>query len=294
MNQVDLFVIAVVGACAISGARRGLILSAGDIIALVLGLLVGSLAYLAVAAVLGWVFGLSAPTAGALGFVVVSVSVVVLAAWGFSLLSRRFELSGLPSRVGGAAFGSAYGAVLAAVLVLASGLLGRAAGPVRESALGPRIIALVPNLHEGLESLGFLVPKLVRLPTDYEDELRGRQGLQFLRINFTRLDGATCLHCRSAVEFEGYRFSRGTLMSPKFRCPNCARTSDGCQTFEGFHAVYGECPVVLARKGLQFDCGVWTNSWWTLPHGPCPVCGKEYQAGKKVAAAYGAAKPLQR
>ena len=83
-------------------------------------------------------------------------------------------------------------------------------------------------------------------------------------------------NCRAATRFEGYQFSRGTLMSPKFKCPQCDRTSDGCQTFEGFHAIYDACPAELAREGLQFDCGVWTNGWWTVPQGPCPVCGQEF------------------
>ena len=290
MNQVDLLVIVVVGACTFSGARRGLILSAGDIVALALGLLLGSLCYPIGAGLLGWIFGLSAAAAGALGFALVTVLLVVLTAWGFSLLSRRFEVYGVPSRVGGAAFGVAYGAVLAAVIILLSGILPGGASAVAQSALGPRLIALVPRLHEGMESAGFPLPKLVRLPTDYKGELEGGNvGLQFLRVNFTRLDGATCLNCRSAVEFEGYRLSRGTLMSPEFRCPKCGRTSDGCQTFEGFHAIYGQCPVVLADEGLRFDCGVWTNGWWTVPHGQCPVCGRMYRPRREGLHGRGAA-----
>jgi hypothetical protein len=147
-----------------------------------------------------------------------------------------------------------------------------------------RIIALVPEMHVGMESLGLPLPKLVQLPTDYRDELQGiNQGLQFLRLNASSLDGAMCIHCRSRVEFEGYHFSRGTLMSPRYRCPQCGRTSDGCQTFEGFHTIYGGCPVPLAEEGLKFDCGVWTNGWWTVPHGPCPVCGKAYRSDPQVA-----------
>lgn len=109
-----------------------------------------------------------------------------------------------------------------------------------------------------------------------------RQGMQFLRVNFSRLNGVTCINCRTPVEFLGYRFSRGTMISPEYRCPKCGRTSDGCQTFEGFHIIYGKCPVDLANQGVEFDCGVWTNGWWTLPHGKCPVCGKEYHGAGTV------------
>ena len=274
MNQVDFFIIVVVAASAISGARRGMISSAGDIISLLFGLVLASLAYPLGAAFLERVFGLSSASAGPLGFILLAVFAVFFASWGFSLLSHRFELSRTASRLGGAAFGAVFGTIFAAVLILASGVLPGAAAPVSKSALGPRITVLVPHLHENMEAIGIPLPKLVRLPTDYRDELQGlNQGLQFLRFNFSRLDGATCLNCRSPVQFTGYHFSRGTLMSPKFGCPNCGRTSDGCQTFEGFHAIYGQCPITLAEEGIQFDCGVWTNGWWVVPHRPCPVCG---------------------
>jgi hypothetical protein len=174
--------------------------------------------------------------------------------------------------------GGVAGVMLSAVLLLISGVITRTAQPIQQSLLGMRIVRLVPALHETMESIGLPLPKLVQLPTDYREEMSGaRQGLQFLRLNAVRLDGAMCINCRTPVKFEGYQFSRGTLMSPRFRCPKCGRTSDGCQTFEGFHTIYGICPVTLADEGVQFDCGVWTNGWWTVPHGRCPVCGKEYR-----------------
>jgi uncharacterized membrane protein required for colicin V production len=281
MNQVDFLILVVLAASAISGARRGLISAAGDIISLLFGLIVGSVSYPVGAAPIRWFSGASDVTANALGFVLVSVLAVGAASWVFSVLASRFEIGKRASRAGGAAFGAAFGMFLAAVLVMASALIPGAAGPTERSRLAGGITSLVPRLHENLESIGIPLPKLVQLPTDYRDELRGaNQGRQFLRINFTRLDGATCINCRSSVDFEGYQFARGTLMSPRFRCPQCGRTSDGCQTFEGFHEIYGVCPTTLAREGLQFDCGVWTNGWWTVPHGPCPVCGKEFKAPK--------------
>jgi len=281
MNQVDLFILVVIAATAYGGARRGLINSAGDVIALVLGLAVGSLAYPIGAAPLKWLLGANSPVAGALGFILVAVATVWLISWGVAHLAERFEPSPVVSRTGGAAFGAVMGVVLAAVLVLVSGLLPGAADSVSKSALGPRITVFVPRLHESMESIGLPLPKLVQLPSDYREEISGmRQGLQFLRINFSRLDGATCIHCRTPVRFLGYQFVHGTLMTPKFQCPKCGRTSDGCQTFEGFHTIYGRCPVDVAREGVEFDCGVWTNGWYTVPHGPCPVCGKEFRGAK--------------
>jgi uncharacterized membrane protein required for colicin V production len=281
MNQVDLFVFAVVAAFSLSGYRRGLISSAGDIIAIGLALAVGSVAYPPAATALGRLFGLPANVSGPLGYLAVAVAVALATSWGCSALAARFEPPRRVSRAGGAAFGAVLGMVLAGVLVMASGMVPSLAAPVERSALGRSLVQVVPRLHEGMESIGLPLPKLVQLPTDYREEVQGmRQGLQFMRINFTRLDGATCIHCRTPVVFEGYRFSRGTLMSPKFRCPKCGRTSDGCQTFEGFHAIYGKCPVELAEQGVEFDCGVWTNGWLTVPHGRCPVCGRELKGAE--------------
>jgi uncharacterized membrane protein required for colicin V production len=277
MNQVDLFILVVVAVCALSGARRGLIDSVGDLVAIILALAVGSLAYPLVDVPLRWALGLPPAASGPLGFIVVAVATLALVGLGWSRLAARIALSRRTSRTGGAALGAVTGLLLAAVLVLASGLIPGTAGSVAQSALAPRITVVVPRLYQTMESLGLPLPRLVLLPADYRQELQAsRTGLRFMRLNFTRLDGSMCIYCRSEVEFVGYRFSRGTLISPFFRCPHCGRTSDGCQTFEGFHAIYGECPVTLAEEGLQFDCGVWTNGWWTSPHGPCPVCGREY------------------
>jgi uncharacterized membrane protein required for colicin V production len=277
MNQVDFLILIVVGATALSGARRGLISSAGDIVSLLLGLILGSIAYPIAAAPLRWLTGTPEAAAGALGFVLISVLVVAGASRSFSFLSSRYEVGRRASLIGGAGFGAAFGLFFAAILVMASALLPGAGHSVERSRLAGKITGLVPRLHENLESVGIPLPKLVQLPTDYRDELSGvNQGYQFLRINFFGLDGSMCINCRSATRFEGYRFSRGTLMSPRFRCPECGRTSDGCQTFEGFHAIYAACPAELAKDGVLFDCGVWTNGWWTVPHGPCPVCGEKF------------------
>jgi uncharacterized membrane protein required for colicin V production len=277
MNQVDLLIFVVIAASALSGAKRGLISSAGDIVALFLGLVFGTLCYPLFAAPLHWLTGLPEAYAGALGFMVAAVVVVFLAGWGFSHISERQQLEKKLNRTGGGLFGALFGVFFAAILVMASGLLPHANGSVKDSLLAPRIISLVPKLHQSLESVGLPLPKLVQLPTDYQEELAGlNQGRQFLRINFTALDGSQCINCGAKVDFAGYQFSRGTLMSPKFVCPKCGRTSDGCQTYEGFHTIYHGCPAEIAQDGVKFDCGVWTNGWWVVPRGTCPVCGKQY------------------
>ena len=276
MNQVDVLVLIIIGASAFSGARRGVIGAGGDVAAVLLGLTLSSFAYPVMAAPLEWM-GLPHPFCDLFGFLALAICVVFLVGWAAALLSENWQLSARTNRIGGAALGGLMGMVLGSVLLLVSGVVTGTAKPVQESRLGGAITSIVPKLHETMERAGMPLPKLIQLPADYRDEMSGvRHGLQFMRINSARLDGATCLHCRTPVKFLGYKFSRGTLMSPKFQCPNCGRTSDGCQTFEGFHTIYGVCPVTLADQGVQFDCGVWTNGWFTVPHGKCPVCGKGY------------------
>lgn len=266
----------IVVASAISGARRGAIGAAGDVLAVMLGLGLSALAYPVMAAPMEWI-GFPHPLCDLLGFLALAIGVVFLVGWGAAMLSENWQLSARANRIGGGVLGGVMGIVLGSVLLLVSGVVTGTAKPVEQSLLGPRITSIVPRLHETMERAGLPLPKLVALPVDYRDEVSGvRQGLQFMRINSAQLDGATCLHCRTPVRFEGYQFSRGTLMSPRFKCPNCGRTSDGCQTFQGFHTIYGICPTELAKEGVQFDCGVWTNGWYTVPHGRCPVCGRAY------------------
>jgi len=78
------------------------------------------------------------------------------------------------------------------------------------------------------------------------------------------------------MRFLGYKRVRGSRIAPKFRCARCGRTTDGCQSFQGMHAIYNECPVEIARRDIKLNCGVWTNRDWVYPLGPCPVDGRSF------------------
>jgi uncharacterized membrane protein required for colicin V production len=277
MNQVDFFILVILGIATANGVRRGLLLGAADLAGLLVAVAAGSFLYRLGGAFFG-LFLASPALAGFLGFVLIALLAAGLTGWAMLKWLGEREFPRRLDHFGGGACGLSLGALLAGMGVMASGLVPGAAAPVKHSALAPAFMSLVPGALEGLEHLGIAVPKLVRLPVSYEEELKGtRQGLQFLQINFSRLDGSHCINCGHRVRFLGYKFSRGTLLSPKFRCPNCGRTSDGCQLFEGFHRIYGQCPVELAERGILFDCGVWTNGWWVVPRGRCPVDGREYR-----------------
>jgi len=277
MNEVDLVIIVITALATIHGVRHGVLSGAVDLAAIGLALAIGAAAWRVGAAPLHW-FGFPTAFAGLLGFVIVTIGVAFGSNYLLLWLLRNVKPPKWLERGGGGVMGFFLGLLLSAFLLIFSGAMPNAYKAIPKSLLGPRLLTVVPAMHGDLERIGIPLPKLVMLPTNYQEELAGngmRQGLQFLQINFTRLGGSKCIKCGHQVHFLGYKFPRGTLLSPKFQCPNCGRTSDGCQTFEGFHRIYGQCPVDIARQGVWFDCGVWTNGDFVLPHGKCPVCGKE-------------------
>jgi len=173
--------------------------------------------------------------------------------------------------------GAVLGMVLASVLVLVSGAVTGAAEPVQQSLLGSRLANVVPKLHVAMESVGVPLPKLVQLPTDYRDEMAGaRHGLQFLRINAVRLNGATCIHCRTPVVFEGTGSPRHAhvtaLPLPEMR-PHQRRLPD----VRGVPHDLPDLPDEAGGRGRGVRLRGVDERLWTVPHGVCPVCGKEYR-----------------
>jgi hypothetical protein len=277
MNEVDFVIILIVGISAFHGVRHGVLSGAIDLAALILALAIGASSWRLLAAPLLW-FGFPAPLAGMLGFILTTIGVAFGANHLLIWMVRNIRPPKWLEQTGGGVMGFLTGLLLSSFLLIFSGAMPQAYKAIPRSLLGMRLLSIVPAIHGDLEAVGIPLPKLVMLPTNYREELAGkgmRQGLQFLQINFTRLDGSKCIKCEHRVHFLGYKFPRGTLLSPKFQCPYCGRTSDGCQTFEGFHKIYGQCPVDIARQGVWFDCGVWTNGNFVLPHGKCPIDGKE-------------------
>jgi len=89
---------------------------------------------------------------------------------------------------------------------------------------------------------------------------------------FAGFEGATCLACGGKVRFDGFQPGMAGAIVPKYTCTSCGRTSCGCQTYEGFHFLYGKCPVSVAATGLFFECKRFPNREWIVPRGPCSVC----------------------
>ena len=273
MNQVDLFIMVVLGANVYYGATRGLWRGVGDLAALFLALGIGSLVYPAPAAILG-LLGLSPVMHDLLGFIISAVGIAIGVGYLFAHLAERHKLQRAADYVAGGAAGTVIGAILVSLLLMLSGTITGTTRPIDRSALAEPFLEVVPTLQVSMDRIGLPLPKLVLLPPRYEQELGSmRFGPQFMRLNFARLENATCIKCRGALGFLGYKRVRGSRLSPKFVCGHCRRTSDGCQSFQGMHAIYNECPVLVARRGVKLNCGIWPNPDFVYPLGRCPVDG---------------------
>lgn len=278
MNGIDFLILLVVGLNIYYGARRGLYQGFIDLFSLVPSLILATWFYPAGGWLVLKLIGLPAPFCDVMGFILIAIGIIKLVSYLGLLIPEGQEPPGKVDKVGGGTIGGILGIGLCALILSAlSGLISQE--EVEESLLGHPIVRSVPKLYERFERLGFDLPKLIRLPRDYQDprsEIE-KTHLQFRRLNFTRLDGATCIKCRGKMKFLGY-LRRGTgPLSPKFQCTHCGRTTDGCQSFEGFHLMYHKCPIQIANEGYELDCGVWSNGDPVIPRGPCPICGSSVQ-----------------
>jgi hypothetical protein len=310
MNGIDLVIIVVLIVAAASGARRGFYSSLLDLACVFGGILIGLVGYPLGVWLFRRVLGLGDLLAGPLGFALMVVIGVVAIAYLGRLFAAKPPLGGdeedVPlskaSRFAGAVLGMALAVIgLSAFLVLAGmGAAARQVQPewhgvpeqsatdaaeeasdqVSRSRLAQPLIALVPIGLQTVELTGLKLPRVTMVPRSFDDaeyERGLRRVPTFRPINFTKLDGGTCIKCGAAVDFVGYVRKGGSFPFPKFKCPKCGRTSDGCQLFEGFHAMYHACPYDVADRGGTLDCGVWTNNDPVVPQGKCPVCGRTLQ-----------------
>jgi hypothetical protein len=132
----------------------------------------------------------------------------------------------------------------------------------------------MPVFYYVADALNLDLPMLNVQAVRFGDERSAQRAVLAKRINYSRLNGSTCIECGAAVRFVGYYRRFEVAVSPKFVCPVCGRRSDGCQTFQGFHKMYGRCPVDASAELGPIDCGVWPNDRPVYPKGVCPICGK--------------------
>ncbi len=261
---IDLLVLAIIILATVSEAKEGFINSLLDFLLALLSIFIGILAY-QIAFRLSHSFQM--------GIISFLISALVLLFVGSLLLSKikrgERKMSFSFNAIGGAISGFLLGIGAAfAVLTVLSLLFSK---EVEESKLGNKILDFLPKVYYLADMVDLKFPMLKNA---YQDEWK-EWGIQFReRVNFSRLDGSTCIQCGGKVKFKGYFRRQGILVSPLFVCSKCGRKSDGCQTFEGFHQLYNKCPIEVVKKKVVLDCGVWPNGKGVIPKGSCPVCGK--------------------
>jgi len=192
------------------------------------------------------------------------------------ILRKRIYIKHIVDRLSGILPGILEGFILAGLLFVTMSVSFKAAMEIRDSRLPRYVIKYLPAVYEKTDRMGINIPKMIYLPKHYPDELKSdNTEIRFCRINFAGFEGFTCMECGGEVKFDGYFLRIGATMVPRFTCEKCNRVSCGCQTYEGFHKIYGSCPIDLAKEKFRFDCGRWPNYKLITPRGTCPVDKKK-------------------
>jgi hypothetical protein len=276
---VDFLILLLIGAGIYAEVRRGLFFALTDIVRIAGGVAAGFAAY----TFLHRLFHTYA--AGFIGLGIAALAVIMLVPLSLRLLKIDPAWGRTAAgRTGAGLVGLVIGLLTAAVFVpvIGRGETGRDA--VLRSTLARPLLQALPAPYYLADALNSDLPMLNARAIRFEDEGRAGQATLVERINYSRLNGATCIECGAPVHYDGYFRRIGISVSPLFTCPNCGRTSDGCQTFEGFHKMYGRCPVDVAESLGPIDCGVWPNDRPVYPHGVCPIDGKSVHLGRQQAA----------
>jgi hypothetical protein len=265
----DLLVIGIVGLATYVEATRGAVLALADLIRIFLTAVLAIVGYTLTFAVFKSFF---AGLVGLLGLGMITLMVT-------TMLFKRMAIDphhgqGPFGRILGGLMGLALGAGLTLAIVPAVAQADMLVPRMERTYLASRVLDAIPVLHDAADQLGVRIPRIRDRTRKFRNETLDNADVFASRINFRKLDGATCIECGSPVEFEGYRRLKGTTVAPLFVCPECGRTSDGCQTFEAFHRMYRRCPYEMPMRGVPLDCGIWPNDRPILPETECPICGR--------------------
>ncbi|UCG43322.1 MAG: hypothetical protein JSU73_01515 [candidate division WOR-3 bacterium] len=264
---VDPIILLIIGGAVFAEARRGLYLTLADAVRIALALGIG---------LLGWRITTSGG-GGSVGGIIMFFVPAVVSVLAATALLRKMGLDPewgrtVVARIAAGTGGFFLGLAICVVVVPLIGWQPALRGQVLRSNLARPFLDCIPRTYETADRLGITVPRLRGRRITIEQESGANIGIFADRVNFTRLDGSVCIECGEPVRFQGY-VRRGFTVSPRFLCTGCTRTSDGCQTFEGFHQMYGLCAIEYTRSGRQLDCGIRPNNRPVVPVGECPACG---------------------
>ncbi len=281
-NWLDIVIGLILVTALIKGIRVGLIRSIFSIAGIIAGLAFAINYYARGSNLILDYISMPQFISDALCFIMIfSIAAVTIHTMGLFFAGiTRFNLFRLVDKIGGSAAGLAIGLALIGVLLIlmtAFPLYADFQDHVNQSYLAAPIVGATYDLYEELsELLPLDLPRLTLFPEELGSYLNSIGSKSVHRgVDFKALDGATCFVCESPVQFIGFFDNNIGSKSPKFSCPECGRTSDGCQTYEGYHEMYEQCPVELGRHGYRLDCGIWKNYSYHRPAGPCPVCEVE-------------------
>lgn len=283
LNWIDILIGLFLIISLVQGIKAGLIKSIFTIAGIAAGLMVAIVYYVDGSRLILDFFDLPPFMADSISFILLfSATSVLIHALGFlAALVTRFSPLKLVDKIGGAGAGLVVGlAVVGVVLILLIAFPIFSAFPdyVEHSALAPYIIE---NTELIMRTLSDLLPMEIPQLAIHPEDLAGyfnnaaliENEIHYHDIDFAALEGTACFVCDGPVEYLGFLNNDKGSYSPKFICTECGRTSDGCQTYEGYHQMYNQCPVELGNQGYRFDCGIWTNFGYHRPTGPCPTCG---------------------
>ena len=269
----------------IQGVKAGLIKSIFSIAGIAAGLGVAIVYYVEGSNLVLSLINLPRFIADSLSFIILfSITAVLIHAFGFVVaLVTRFSPLRLVDKIGGGGAGLVIGLGVVGVILLlliAFPIFGGIQDYLEQSAIAPFIAENTELVIGGFSNLLPVdLPSLTIYPEDlagyFNDTAAAGYSSYHQNIDFATLDGTACFVCGGPVEFMGLLNNDMGSYSPKFTCTECGRTSDGCQTYEGYHQMYEICPVELGNRGYRFDCGVWTNHSYHRPAGPCLTCGFE-------------------
>jgi hypothetical protein len=274
MNFIDLIILIVLAVTIYTEARRGFLIVLLDILRVIIALVIGGLGYFIGARIFHNL------EIGLFLFLFLALATVFIIPRIFKILPSQKEP--LVSKIFGGLLGFVLGIFICLGVILIIAIIPTFRDDVDQSILSQPILSIIPAIHYEADVLNLRMPSMGSTALNFDEEGNTVVQRHVLkeRVNFLRLDNSTCIECGAKVNFVGYKRRGGLLVSPLFVCPNCGRTSDGCQTFEGFHKIYGHCPIEIVEKSGPIDCGVWNNHRPVYPKGVCPVCGKSLDESK--------------
>jgi len=279
LNWLDIVIVVVLALALLLGIRSGLIRSIFGIVGTVLGIVAAILFYIVPGIWLAEKTGMPHTAAYVLSFIAIFSVIAVLIHLVGLLIHSIINIGILKTlnKIGGGLIGLAIGLLVIGIimsLLISFPVVEDFRDTVENSFLGSPIVETATYAYDKLDTiLPITLPKINFQPEEMNllyDSLtyNGEQA----SVDFLTLEGSTCFACGNAVEFVGFLENGKGSISPKFVCPGCGRTSDGCQTYEGYHLLYDKCPVTMGNQGYRLDCGIWTNYNYIRPSGPCPVC----------------------